>query len=433
MKLGFAARLTATLAGLLLLFGSAMAAMGLQLAQDRQDRALQRLSAGLALHVLNHWPVVSAPGVDAGDTGARGKLIEMLMTVNPGIQVYTLDADGRVQSYFGPPGMVQRWQLDLAPVRAFLAGGPLPLRGLDPMGGPQPRLFSAAMFPPRADDTRPQGYLYIVLDGAAHRAAAAHAGERDVRVAVAWLLAGVAGLTLGIGAWLFRRQARGEREAIVMARERELAAAHREHMAQLAHDLRTPLTALHGLLEALPTGDTSRGRALAQSERVQRLTENLFELASLEASEQVTAHDRFALDELVSDTVQKFGAEAVLDGPAPGRLEVQGDWQLVERALSNLIDNALRHAGSVRVSLARVGALVEIRVRDDGPGLPEALRARLLTGQSLRHPPLARAAGGIGGLGLAIVQRVAQLHGGRLASEPGPGTCLALILPLSAV
>jgi signal transduction histidine kinase len=170
---------------------------------------------------------------------------------------------------------------------------------------------------------------------------------------------------------------------------------------------------------------------LAQSERVRRLTQQLFELASLEASEEVAHVERFALDELVNDTVQKFGHNAALEGPAPERLEIQGDWQLVERALSNLIDNGLRHAGTVWVSLAREGEFAQIRVRDEGPGLPSDLVERLRTGQSVRRPPLPRPAGGIGGLGLAIAQRVAQLHGGRLWPEAGAGTCLALRLPLA--
>ena len=127
----------------------------------------------------------------------------------------------------------------------------------------------------------------------------------------------------------------------------------------------------------------------------------------------------------------------LLAGVAPGRIELDGDLQLIERALTNLIDNALRHAPGtppVRVSVQRAGREVQILVEDDGPGLPGELLQRLQRGQSLRDPPLKRTSGGIGGLGLAIAQRVAQLHGGSLLAQarPAGGTRLCLSLPMAS-
>jgi signal transduction histidine kinase len=420
---------------LVLLFGGFAGLLswhGLRVADLRQDEALQRLSAPLAQHIVGHWPVLhSVGGADAADPQARARLIEMLMTVNPGIQVYTLDAAGRVQHYLGEPGMVRAPQVDLAPVRAFLEGAALPLRGSDPMGGGARRLFSAAMFPASPGAASPPGYLYLVLDGPARQQAQHAARNWGALLAVPALAATV--LAAGLGTLGIRRRQQAVRERALWQQERELAAAHREHMAQLAHDLRTPMTAMYGQLEGLPPG-AARERALAHAERVRRLTQQLFELATLEAAQDVAHRERFAIDELVSDTVQKFGGCARLEGDPPGRLELEGDWQLVERALSNLIDNALRHAGTVTVSLCRDGPQVCVRVRDEGPGLPAAVAERLARGQSLRRPPLPRSAhDGLGGLGLAIAQRVAQLHGGRLWSETGPrpGCCLAMALPLA--
>jgi signal transduction histidine kinase len=246
--------------------------------------------------------------------------------------------------------------------------------------------------------------------------------------------------------------------------ERQQAQDHRETMASVAHDLRTPLTALHGHLEALVPcriADRDRERllqaALAQSNKVRRLSQQLFELAALQSSHQLVQRERFSIDELVTDAVQKFeltsniqsqpedtqGAPSAapvcavtLGGEPPGRLELEGDIQLIERALTNLIDNALRHAAGtcpVRVSLHREGAAAHIVVEDGGPGLPAELLRRLHTGQSVREPPVRRSGGGIGGLGLAIAQRVAVLHGGSLKPLPTPqgGTRLCLALPLA--
>jgi signal transduction histidine kinase len=236
-------------------------------------------------------------------------------------------------------------------------------------------------------------------------------------------------------------------------REHRQMADHREMMASVAHDLRTPLTALHGHLEALAQGAPQGGEplpppraavlqaALAQSRKVGRLSQQLFELAALQSGDPVLQRERFALDEVVSDAVQKFEVGHAeppvrLQGVPPGRLELDGDLQLIERALTNLIDNAVRHAPTqqpVRVSLRREGALAEILIEDSGPGLPSELQARLAQGLSLREPPIKRRSGGIGGLGLAIAQRVAVLHGGSLRPLPAPGggTRLCLLLPLA--
>jgi len=96
----------------------------------------------------------------------------------------------------------------------------------------------------------------------------------------------------------------------------------------------------------------------------------------------------------------------------------------------------MRHAAGaapVRVSLRREGGLAEVLVEDAGPGLSAELLSRLEQGASLRDPPLRRTSGGIGGLGLAIAQRVAALHGGSLRPLPSVlgGTRLCLALPLT--
>ncbi len=543
----FAFRLTLALALSLLAYGAFVGVLGRHVADEFEQESRQRISHGLARHIVEHWPEITgarpqsvavagtgSPSAaiaaaaqvgpegspDAGsDTAERQALLAMLMVVNPGVQVYVLDADGRVDAYIGEPGMVRQAHVDLVPVRAFLGGAELPLRGTDPMGGEQLRIFSAAMFPPRPGDQRPPGYLYVVLDGRAQELIAGQTSLAPVWRSAA-LIAG-AGLlvTLLLGVFAMRRltqplhriaarmreysvnttagtstaleRADGKASAIGQApsdaqptptprsrradvqdevsaiasaftdmtarleqqavRELQQGNSHREMMANVAHDLRTPLTALHGHLEALagddlvPLADRKRmfSVALAQSDKVRRLSQQLFELATLQSASYVLHRERFCLDELVTDAVQKFEltaepAPVALRGPAPGRVELDGDMQLIERALTNLIDNAIRHATTaqrIQVSLHCAGPEAQVVVEDQGPGLPEELQRRLNSGESLRDPPVARIGGGIGGLGLAIAQRVAALHGGSLRLLPAPqgGTRLCLALPLAVV
>lgn len=470
MKLGFSARLSLAFAGLLCGFGALVAVVGSRALADQQQETLQQLSSGLAQHIVEHWPGLGAGG--AVDRPSLDRVLDMLMVVNPAIEVYLLDADGHVDAYLGDPAAVHQPRVDLAPVQAFLSRAHLPLRGTDPRarGGPG-RIFSAAPLPAG-------GYLYVVLEGQAASQIAGHVGLDRLWRSAALMLAAALLATLALGLLTLTQLTRplrrlaermhayrgagepppaaadevsamataferlGTRIETQIAEQAQAQAAHREVIANVAHDLRTPLTALHGHLEALQrdTAEPAPQRrlriALDQSEKVRRLSQQLFELASLQASEQVAHVECFRLDELVSDAVQKYAfAPVELAGPAPEPLELRGDLQLVERALSNLIDNALRHApGSVQVRLEHDAAQAQVVVEDHGPGLPAEVRRRLDAGQNLREPPIQRPGGGFGGLGLAIAQRIAQLHGGSLSTRAAPhgGTVLCLALPLAA-
>jgi signal transduction histidine kinase len=369
--------------------------------------------------------------------------------------------------------------IDLAAVRAFLADAPLPIHGSDPKGAAAGKLFSAAMLPPRPDG-RAAGYLYVVLDGEQRYAVGEIVGLREAwRTALALAAVGL-GATFLLG-WLVFSQltaplrrladrmarfglpadavrpaavAGDEVQAIESAfqamAERIEQEAHRDVIANVAHDLRTPLTALHGHLEALAADVSARGSdeqrrrlqtVLGQSDKVRRLSQQLFELASLQATHYPLHKERLRLDELVTDAVEKFvipqaTPAVVLEGGEPGPMELEGDPQLIERALTNLIDNALRHAGGgpVRVRLEREGERAAVLVEDDGVGLPDEIALRLAANRPVREPPLRRPGGGFGGLGLAIAQRIAWLHGGSLDARRSSsrGTQLCLAIPLRA-
>jgi len=492
MNISFSRRLTLVFAGLLCGFGLLVDLVGRHVMNTQERDTLQRLSHGLARHIVEHWPAVAHSAGGDAERRALDEVLGMLMVVNPAIEVYVLDAQGRVRAYLGDPLAVRQAQVDLAPVRAFLADAALPLLGTDPKRPGGGKIFSAAMFPAQPGDAVPPGYLYVVLEGEAHEQVAGHIGQQRIWQGMGLLLGVALLLTLLLGAGMFHRLTRPLRQLAIrmqafgpganpanagilpegdevqaiahsfdlmaarideqLRAEARQQATHRDAMANVAHDLRTPLTALHGHLEALhglPLMQASAdGRrhldvALAQSNKVRRLTQQLFELARLQSGDQLVHVERFRLDELVADAVQKFSFNTdapvvALAGSAPGPVELDGDLQLIERALTNLIDNALRHAPSdrpVRVSLELEAGQVSLVVEDHGPGLPAELKQRLACGGALRDPPMVRPGGGFGGLGLAIAQRIASLHGGSLSlrTSGANGTTLCLALPLTAV
>ena len=210
-----------------------------------------------------------------------------------------------------------------------------------------------------------------------------------------------------------------------------------------------PLATLHGYIETLKLKDAElepaeRKRYLAvaldQSERLRRLVGDLFELAKLDAREQMPACEPVSLGELVSDIAQKFQLEAQRRGTSieidagEGLPMVNADIALVERVLENLIDNALSHSpdgGSIRIPIASSGHSVRVTVADSGPGiapehLPRVFDRFYQAGNEHRGNAHA-------GLGLAIAKRIVELHGARLEVEStlGQGTAFSFRLPAS--
>ena len=235
--------------------------------------------------------------------------------------------------------------------------------------------------------------------------------------------------------------------------EAENSYLRRDLIANVSHDLRTPLVSMRGYLEVLATrGDglsTEQraqylGVAVRQSEHLAALIDELFELAKLDFRGATITREAFPFAELAADVLQKFQLAAdaqrvrlVLD--APERLPfANADLSLMERVLENLIGNALQHTpagGLVTVAVGAEPGALAVRVSDTGRGIARGelqfIFDRFYRGENGRHG----AAGGAG-LGLAIAKRIVDLHGGEIGvrsciePEGATGSCFHFRLPL---
>jgi signal transduction histidine kinase len=208
----------------------------------------------------------------------------------------------------------------------------------------------------------------------------------------------------------------------------------RDLVANVSHELRTPIGALQALLENLADGVEPPDRAalrtaLAQTERLGRLVEQLLDLSRLESGGLALRPVAFPVRPLLEQATrecelgEQFGASPVWLKVCvqPGDLRAKGDPERVHQVVANLLDNAVRHSPpDGRVWLSAHGAkagITTIEVADEGPGIPPDEAERVF--ERFYRADAARAArdGGTG-LGLAIARWIVDAHGGTIRAQP---------------
>jgi two-component system phosphate regulon sensor histidine kinase PhoR len=254
------------------------------------------------------------------------------------------------------------------------------------------------------------------------------------------LLLASAALSVGIG---------GERGAVVVVRDTtgltRLADMRRDFVANVSHELKTPLAAIRGYAETLRDGALEEPataqrfteRILWQCRRLQALLDDLLTLSRLEGASP--EREPVDLHAVVRRTVEPLAAAArdrqvrieIEETPVP---PLPGDADGLERMLSNLIDNAIKYnrpGGRITVRLGRAGADAVLEVSDTGIGIPQESLPRLFERFYRVDKGRSREEGGTG-LGLAIVKHVAQAHGGQVDVESriGQGSTFRVRLPL---
>lgn len=446
----------------------------------------QKLNVDLANNIVSEKSLLQKQQIN---DEALQSVFMGLMLVNPVIEVYLLNADGEILAYSAPKGVVKREVVDLAPVKHFLsADRQLPILGNDPRSMEENKVFSVA---PITDENKLQGYLYVVLGGQAYDSVVELLASSYVLKM--WIVAIVISLMISVVAgffifrhityrlnWLARvmnRFRRGDFQyAITMPEHasgrsndeidllvstfyemsermvqqlRQLQhndSSRREMIANVSHDLRTPLASLQGYLETLALKGEQLSTeerneyfhiAYQHSERLGKLISELFELATLENDGAHLHLESFSMSELAQDVSQKFKLLAEKNGV---RLKVMipeqagfvsADIGLMQRALENLIENAIKYTpegGEVAVVLEVSDQVVKVVVCDTGLGISDEAMPHIF--ERFYRVDKHRNSDGTG-LGLAIVKRITQLHGCSIdvQSQLNRGTSFSFSLP----
>lgn len=450
-----------------------------------QQEVAQKLNDGLAQHIVEDEAWLAGEKVNHK---ALEKLFHNLMVINPTIEVYLLNPEGRILDYAAPQGKVKRLSVNVDRIKQYLDGNvTYPFTGDDPRSLQRHKVFSVAEIQGKQGLA---GYVYVILggelfDGINERVKDSYILKyATFMLIVALLVALLAGL--GSFAYVTRRlrklsdvmrefrhnpDKQGTRFAVAAGSKDEINllgasfnemadridqqveslkqndAQRRELIANVSHDLRTPLTSLHGYLETLLLKDASLSTeekhqyleiANARSKQLNELIGELFELAKLDSCTTLMNVEAFSLAELVQDVVMKFKLQAEkrrinlktrFSADLPN---AYGDIGLMQRVLDNLIENALRHTpegGQISITLDANPDKLTVRVADNGCGIPPSELPHIFdrfyrmekNRENVEHA----------GLGLAIAKRILDLHGSviRADSKLQQGTTFEFNVP----
>ncbi len=434
----------------------------------------QKLDSEIAPHIAaENQCFINGKANDA----ALKNVFHSIMIINPSLEVYLLDKQGKILTYFAPNKVVKLKYVSLEPIQKFISSKDKPfVLGPDPRNADRKKAFSAAKV---YEDSVFRGYIYVILGGEEYDNATQlvfgsyilSLGLKSMMIT----LIGVAIISLIALGFITRNmrkiifvirnfkngnldqriklKGKGElsefadsfnemADTIVRNIEdmKTMDNLRRELVANVSHDLRTPLAAVQGYIETILLKSESLSEEdrkkymhtiLSSTERLKKLVEELFELSKLEARETKPKPEAFSIAELVQDVQQKnqIIAESKkidlkLNFPYDLPL-VYADIGMMEKVLQNLIDNAIKFtpaSGSVTIRLQNFGDKIITYVKDSGSGIRKDDLKYIF---DRYHKADNKSSSNEGlGLGLAIVKKILEIHNIEInvESKEGEGT-----------
>jgi signal transduction histidine kinase len=447
------------------------------------QEANQRLSAPIARRLIDYYQPVVHHEIDSS---IMENVYSIQKIFNPSIEIYVLDTNGTILSHCPANEGICRMSVSIAPIKKFVTNSmPIFVMGDDPKYPQGEKTFSAAEI---KDGTTLVGYLYVILGSEAFDSNFKMlVGSYILRIgtrAMAITLIGTA--IIGLIALLYITknlrtiittvrsfQAGNHQARISLSSKGELSELgtsfnemadtivqnleelktmdnlRRELVANVSHDLRTPLATIQGYIETLLIKSESLEKAerekylktiLLSTERLRMLVEELFELSKLEAKQTRPNPEPFSISELVQDIAQKYliiaeKKEISFQCILPRNLPmIIADIALIDRVIQNLVDNAIKFTpsgGTVKIEIKQQDQFVGVNISDTGTGIaPEDIPHifdRYIKGSQKN---IFQNEGS--GLGLAIVKKILEVHNLSInvTSKVNEGTAFSFTLPI---
>ena len=491
MKLCFYQRLALVVVGIFMLILTLFFTGSTYLQKQTRFEAEQLLHQDLAAHLVVDNPLLKN-GVY--DHDALGNLFHMLMVLGPDFEFYYLDQQGKVLTHYSQdPHNIERQYIDLDPIKSYIGRQKdFPIFADDPKSLDRKKIFSAA---PVYNESQLQGYLYVIIGGQNYDSILAELrNSQTLREFFMFVGAGFVAVLaillilfqlitsplrrLSKDVESFREAGYRLEKANIISRNwcsdshseidklgcafshlyqhvdeqfyalENINEQRKEMLADISHDLRTPLASMKGYIETMYLqGDTlspeDRKRFISICMRnmnnLKQLIDQIFELAYLEGGQVTVQKEVCAIGEFLFDIASKFSLDAkdkdITLSLEPPQIDgyVNTDLGKLERILSNLIDNAIRHTkagGRVTLFVHETAEGFNVGVEDTGVGIAENELSSIFTPR-YQASNVRKQDGKNVGLGLAISQKLVNLLNSdlRVKSKYGKGTTFSFSLP----
>ncbi len=466
---------------ILVLLGVSYTVITITMAKRYSDETTQKLNANVAEHML----LEVNPFVDGKvNEESLGKIMHSMMAVNPSLEVYLLDPQGKILSFVVLDKKVKLQYVSIEPISKFLADkGKSLTYGDDPRNPGKSTIFSATSV---YEKGKHLGYVYMILASEeAENIATALQNSYLLKIGVqSFVLTLIAAFIIGmLLLWLLMKSLRNIMESVKKFSEgdfkaripvhskgelaqlsvtvntmadkilrnmeelKEVDKLRRDLIANISHDIRTPISIIHGYVETLimkqDSLDPQKQQEYLQTiikstERLKRLMTDLFELSKLESRQIKPKMEPFFMFDLLQDISNKYKLLAQeknieLETELPSKMPVVcADIALMERVLQNLIDNALNYTpekGKVKIKMEEFSKQVHISVMNTGPGITSEELPKIFDRYyKVENTKTSRGTG----LGLAIVKNILEIHDAdiRVESENQGNTTFSFDLPL---